>query len=82
MTPAFVTRLFRLRGQPAKRRIAPARFVHATVPIFLLHGTGSSKFDELIIFGGIVLVLVVLGFLSWRAGRRRKKEKYGRRDSE
>jgi hypothetical protein len=44
----------------------------------LLHGTGGA-YDELIIFGGIGLLLVVLGYLSWRAskgkGERRKKRR-------
>ena len=44
----------------------------------LLHGAGG-KYDELIIFGGMVLVLIGLAFLSWRASeakneRRRKRK--------
>ena len=44
----------------------------------LLHGAGG-KYDELIIFGGMALVLIGLGFLSWRASeakneRRRKRK--------
>ena len=44
----------------------------------LLHGAGG-KYDELIIFGGMALVLIGLAFLSWRASeakneRRRKRK--------
>ena len=43
----------------------------------LLHGAGG-KYDELIIFSGMGLILIGLGFLSWRASeakheRRRKR---------
>lgn len=44
----------------------------------LLHGAGGA-FDELIIFGGIGVLLVGLAFLSWKASKgkeqRRKKRK-------
>ena len=44
----------------------------------LLHGAGG-KYDELIIFGGMALVLIGLAFLSWRAieakNERRRKRK-------
>jgi hypothetical protein len=48
----------------------------ANIP--LLHGAGGT-YDELILFGGIGLVLVVLAFLSWKASKgkdaRRAKRK-------
>lgn len=47
------------------------------MPGFLLHGTGAAGFDEFFIFGGIGLIIGVLIFMSWRAGRQRKKS--GRR---
>lgn len=44
----------------------------------LLHGAGGA-YDELIIFGGIGLLLVGLAFLSWKASKgkeeRRRKRK-------
>jgi hypothetical protein len=44
----------------------------------LLHGVGG-QYDELILFGGIGLLLLVLGYLSWRARKgkdeRRRKRK-------
>jgi hypothetical protein len=44
----------------------------------LLHGAGG-QYDELILFGGIGLLLVGLAFLSWKASkgkdeRRRKRQ--------
>ena len=44
----------------------------------LLHGAGG-KYDELIVFGGMGLILIGLAFLSWRASeakqeRRRKRK--------
>jgi hypothetical protein len=49
----------------------------------LLHGTGVSTYDELLIFGGIGLLLVVLGYLSWRSSKgkdeRRKKRRARRK---
>jgi hypothetical protein len=45
----------------------------------LLHGAGASAFDELLIYGAIGVLLIGLGFLSWKAskgkdGRRRKRK--------
>ena len=53
-----------------------------TYSLLLLHGAGG-KYDELIVFGGMGLVLIGLAFLSWRASkakqeRRRKKKKRNR----
>ena len=45
----------------------------ALLPAPLLHGVGGSKYDELIIFGGLGLILGTLAFLSWRSGQKRKK---------
>lgn len=49
----------------------------------LLHGTGGSTYDELLIFGGIGAVIAVLGYLSWRASKekdnRRRKRRSKRR---
>ncbi len=54
----------------------PISIEHIQLP--LLHGAGGA-YDELIIFGGIGLLLVGLAFLSWRASKgkeeRRKKRK-------
>jgi hypothetical protein len=48
----------------------------------LLHGSGGA-YDELLIFGGIGVLLLVLGFLSWRASKgkdeRRNKRKARRK---
>ena len=48
----------------------------------LLHGAGGA-YDELLIFGGIGLLLVVLGYLSWRSSKgkdeRRKKRRARRK---
>lgn len=43
------------------------------LPAVLLHGAGVSGFDEFVIFGGIGLIVLGLIFLSWRAGRKRKR---------
>lgn len=49
----------------------------------LLHGVGGAAYDELIIFGGIGALIVVLGYLSWKASKdkdkRRRKRKTKRR---
>lgn len=49
----------------------------------LLHGVGGAAYDELIIFGGIAVIIGVLGYLSWRAskekGNRRRKRRSNRR---
>jgi hypothetical protein len=48
----------------------------------LLHGAGGS-YDELLIFGGIGAILIVLVYLSWKASKnkdkRRRKRKAGRK---
>jgi small neutral amino acid transporter SnatA (MarC family) len=48
----------------------------------LLHGVGGP-YDEAIIFGGIGVLLIALGFLSWKASKdkekRRKKRKARRK---
>ena len=51
----------------------------AALSIPLLHGTGGSAYDELIIFGGIGVVIVVLGYLSWRASKQKDKRRRNRR---
>lgn len=45
----------------------------------LLHGAGGSAYDELIMFGGIGAIIVVLGYLSWRAGKEKDKRRSKRR---
>ncbi len=49
------------------------------LPAVLLHGTGASSFDEIAIFGGVGLIIGVLIFLSWRAGRKRNAREGRRR---
>jgi len=45
------------------------------LPYFLLHGTGVDRYDELIIFVFLgVIVLVLLG-LIWRRGREKERSK-------
>jgi hypothetical protein len=82
VTRTPVTRMVKLGSQPAVQRSMHSHTAIAAVSVILLHGQGGSQFDELFIFGGIGLVLAVLGFLSWRAGRQRKKResKRGRHD--
>ncbi|MBT3555746.1 MAG: hypothetical protein HN926_06145 [Chloroflexi bacterium] len=50
--------------------------------LLLLHGAGGT-YDEAIIFGGIGVLLIALGFLSWKASKgkeeRRKKRKARRK---
>ena len=50
--------------------------------LLLLHGAGGT-YDEAIIFGGIGVLLIALGFLSWKASKgkeeRRKKRKVRRK---
>jgi hypothetical protein len=49
-------------------------------PPVLLHVVGGGGvLDELVMFGGIALVIGALVFLSWRAGRDRKRREGGRR---
>ncbi len=43
------------------------------LPVTLAHGTGAAGFDEIFIFGGIGVIIGALIFMSWRAGRQRKK---------
>ena len=45
----------------------------AVTSIPLLHGTGGSAYDELVIFGGIGAIIVVLGYLSWRASKEKDR---------
>lgn len=45
----------------------------------LLHGTGGSAYDELIIFGGIGLIIGVLGYLSWRASKQKEERRRNRK---
>ena len=60
--------------------MTPVPFDTTYIP--LLHGVGGS-YDEAIIFGGIGVLLIVLGFLSWKASKgkekRRKKRKARRK---
>lgn len=48
------------------------------LPAILAHGA-TGAYDEVFIFGGIGLVIAVLIFMSWRAGRNRKREERRRR---
>lgn len=48
-------------------------------PAILAHGAGVGGWDEVVIFGGIGLIVVGLIFLSWRAGRKRKQAEARRR---
>jgi small neutral amino acid transporter SnatA (MarC family) len=45
----------------------------------LLHGVGGAAYDEVIIFGGIGLLLVGLGYLSWRSSKEKDKRRRKRR---
>ncbi len=60
--------------------MGPITFETTYLP--LLHGAGGA-YDELIIFGGIGLLLVALIFLAWRASKgkdeRRKKRRSRRK---
>jgi hypothetical protein len=51
----------------------------AMLPAPLLHGVGGSKYDELVIFGGLGVIIGTLALLSWRSGRRRKQRTGQRR---
>ena len=44
----------------------------------LLHGAGGP-YDELIIFGGIGVLLIGLGFLSWKASKDKEARRRKRR---
>lgn len=52
--------------------------IAGAAPFVLLHGTGGA-YDEIAIFGGIGLVILALVFLSWRAGRDKKRREKRRR---
>ena len=54
--------------------LIPVEFV--SLP--LLHGAGGA-YDELIIFGGIGVLLVGLGYLSWRASKTKDERSKKRR---
>lgn len=72
--------LTKLADAPGMIRGSYARSAPAIAPMILLHGgsdSGVARYDELFLFGGIGLVLGVLVFLSWRAGKQRNKK--GRR---
>jgi len=60
--------------------MTPVPFDTTFIP--LLHGVGGA-YDEAIIFGGIGVLLIVLGYLSWRASKgkeeRRRKRKARRK---
>ncbi|MDG0866964.1 hypothetical protein [Candidatus Lucifugimonas marina] len=60
--------------------MTPIPFDMTFIP--LLHGVGGA-YDEAIIFGGIGVLLIGLGYLSWRASKgkeeRRKKRKARRK---
>lgn len=45
----------------------------------LLHGTGGSAYDELAIYGGIAAIGLVLGYLAWRAGKGKDRNRRKRR---
>lgn len=47
-------------------------------PLPLLHGAGGP-YDELIIFGGIGALLLVLAYLSWRASKGKEKRRRKRK---
>ena len=38
---------------------------------FLLHGAGFNYWDEILIFGGVGIVIIGLLLLSWREGRKK-----------
>jgi len=60
-------------------REASAPLSMGVLPVFLAHGVGTGRYDELIIFGGMGLIIAGLAFLSWRAGRKRKRSQSSRR---
>jgi len=45
----------------------------------LLHGTGGPAYDELAIYGGIAAIVLVLGYLTWRAGKEKDRNRRKRR---
>ncbi len=45
----------------------------------LLHGVGGAAYDELIIFGGIGVLLIGLGYLSWKSSKEKDKRRRKRR---
>lgn len=54
------------------------KFLSEITYIPLLHGA-SGKYDELILYGGIGLAIVVLGFLAWRASKRKDERRRKRK---
>lgn len=77
--PALVTRnLSTWIAKPFRKR-ASAHGGFLAIPAFLAHGVGGARYDELFIFGGIGLVVGTLVFMSWRAGKDRKKRRARRR---
>jgi hypothetical protein len=79
---AAMAGLSKLADAPGLIRGFSARSAPAVFPMILLHGgsdSGVARYDELILFGGIGLVLAVLVFLSWRAGRQGNNKKRRRR---
>jgi hypothetical protein len=53
-------------------------FLPETTILPLLHGAGGA-YDELIIFGGIGGILIVLGYLSWKASKNKDKRRRKRK---
>ncbi len=54
----------------------PIEAISISIP--LLHGAGASAYDELITFGGIGGIIVVLLYLSWRASKEKDKRRRSR----
>jgi len=72
------SRLEKLRRSETMIRVPPdISFELASIP--LLHGTGGSAYDELLIYGGIGGIVVALGLLSWRASRKKDVRRRKRR---
>ncbi|MDA0259185.1 MAG: hypothetical protein O2972_10910 [Cyanobacteria bacterium] len=61
------------KNVPGWLSVAPA-----ILPAPLLHGEGGSRYDELVIFGGLGIIIGVLILLSFRTGRNRKNKKRAR----
>jgi small neutral amino acid transporter SnatA (MarC family) len=58
---------------------SPPEISLALSSIPLLHDSGGSAYDELIIFGGIGLIIVALGYLSWKASKQKDKRRRNRK---